>query len=123
VQNAVERRNLGVATSSVTFFRSIGSSLGAAIFGAIIGNRLAHHLIADLPSNVGPQVAESIKGSATSLQQLPTDTLHLALTAFAKSFSDVFLFAIPFAFIAFLVALLLREVPLKLSHEPSPISE
>jgi MFS family permease len=49
VQNAVERRNLGSATSSVTFFRSIGASLGAAIFGAILSNRLAQHIVENIP--------------------------------------------------------------------------
>ncbi len=117
VQNAVDRRNLGMATSSVTFFRSIGSSLGAAIFGSILGNRLAHHLIDDLPTGTGAKVAEGLKGSAAGLKQLQPDSLHAALTAFAQSFHDVFLFAIPFAALAFVVSLMLKETPLRHSHD------
>ncbi|MBP7858196.1 MFS transporter, partial [Candidatus Saccharibacteria bacterium] len=41
VRNAVRKEELGTATSSVTFFRSIGSSLGAALFGAVLTNRIA----------------------------------------------------------------------------------
>jgi EmrB/QacA subfamily drug resistance transporter len=118
VQNAVDRRHLGAATSSVTFFRSIGASLGAAIFGAILGNRLAHHLIDTLPAN-GAQIAESLKGSATSLQTLPTQDVHTALVAFSNAFQDVFLFALPFAVIAFLVTLRLKEKPLGHEHDTS----
>src|SRR5205823_14229796 len=44
VQNAVEYRNLGAATSGATFFRSIGGSFGTAVFGAILSNQLASHL-------------------------------------------------------------------------------
>jgi hypothetical protein len=44
VQNAVDYRHLGAATSSVTFFRSIGGSFGTAVFGAIFSNALVSHL-------------------------------------------------------------------------------
>jgi len=118
VQNSVERKHLGTATSSVTFFRSIGSSLGAAIFGAIILNRLAHHLITNLPSG-GAQIAQGLKGSAASLQGLPPETLQKVLVSYASSFHDVFLFAIPFAFAAFVVALMLKDAPLREGHAPA----
>ena len=49
VQNAVDYRQLGVATSGSTLFRQIGGSIGVAIFGAIFANRLAHELAARLP--------------------------------------------------------------------------
>jgi hypothetical protein len=116
VQNAVERRHLGTGTSSVNFFRSIGASLGAAIFGAILGNRLVHHLIAALPAQ-GSQIAEGLQRSAAGLSKLPPSAAHQALTAFAEAFHDVFLYALPFAIIAFLVALSLKETPLRSSHD------
>jgi EmrB/QacA subfamily drug resistance transporter len=115
VQNAVDRKYLGTATSIVTFFRSIGSSLGAAIFGAILTNRLAYHLDHTLPGHVGTSVAKNFTSGATSLSQLPTNTIHTVLVAFANSFHDVFLLAIPFAILAFITALFLRETPLKTS--------
>lgn len=122
VQNAVARRNLGTATSTVTFFRSMGSSLGAAIFGAILGNRLSHHLLERLPADVGGRVASNLESSAESLQHLPADTQYAALDAFARSFQDVFMLAIPLAILAFVIALFLREVPLRHSHD-APTAE
>lgn len=113
VQNAVERKDLGSATSSVVFFRSIGSSLGAAIFGAILTNRLAHHLTQNIGNAAGASAAKGLSAGASSLAKLPPEILHKVLTAFASSFHDVFLFGIPFAALAFVVALFLKEAPLR----------
>jgi MFS family permease len=113
VQNAVERKDMGTATSTVTFARSIGSALGAAIFGAIITSRLTHHLLENLPAEQGQAAASTLKGSAASLQHLPPEQLHTVLVAFSSAFHDVFLFGIPFAVAAFIATLFLRESPLR----------
>lgn len=113
VQNAVERKDLGTATSSVVFFRSIGSALGAAIFGAILLNRLTHHILASVSGSQGESVARNLGKSAASLQSLQPDVVHRVLVAFASSFHDVFLFGIPFAILAFVVSLSLKESPLR----------
>lgn len=113
VQNAVDRKDLGTATSSVVFFRTIGSALGAAIFGAILLNRLTHHIIESIGGAAGAEAAKGISRSAASLQSLPPDVAHKVLTAFATSFHDVFLFGIPFALAAFIVSLFLKDSPLQ----------
>lgn len=123
VQNAVDRRNLGAATSTVTFFRSIGSSLGAAIFGAILANRLTHHLAQAMPGS--HSAGSSLNGIATSLQTLPASQAHVFLNAFALAFRDVFIFCIPFAVATLVVALFLKETPLRNSNEapePEPLA-
>ncbi|HSX42794.1 MAG TPA: MDR family MFS transporter [Candidatus Saccharimonadales bacterium] len=113
VQNAVERKHLGAATSSVTFFRSIGSSLGAAIFGAIITNRLAAHLAQTLPGGSAASAAKGLSSSTAGLHTLPPAVVDKILQAFASSFQDVFLIGIPFVVAAFIVALFLKESPLR----------
>jgi EmrB/QacA subfamily drug resistance transporter len=115
VQNGVDRKDLGTATSSVTFFRSIGASLGTAIFGAILINRLSIRLQDSLPGNAGAQVAHSLGSSASGLKQLPPEQVHTILTAFGQAFSDVFLVGIPFAIMALIVAYFLKETPLSTS--------
>lgn len=117
VQNAVDRKDLGTATSSVVFFRTIGSTLGAAIFGTILTNRLTHHISENIPGNAGAQIAEGLQKSAASLAQLPAHIQQTVLEAFARSFRDVFLIAIPFAVVALAVALFLKEAPLKTDTE------
>lgn len=123
VQNAVERKDLGTATSTVTFFRSIGSSLGAAIFGAILTNRLAHHIMENVGGTAGAQASKGLSQSAATLHNLPPSVLHEVLVAFGSAFSDVFKFGIPFAVLAFIVALFLREAPLRGSAKEEAAGE
>src|SRR5947209_703560 len=71
VENAVDCRNLGAATSGVIFFRSIGGAFGTAIFGAIFSNQLASHL-ASLASRLSSCISFSMTESVAAIQHLPT---------------------------------------------------
>jgi EmrB/QacA subfamily drug resistance transporter len=122
VQNSVDRKDLGSATSVVLFFRNIGSSLGAAIFGAVLTARLGYHLKQLVPLAAGhTQVStNSLQSGASQLHRLPPSVQHLVLEAFARSFHDIFLIGIPFSLLAFVVALFLREKPLSTSTKQGP---
>lgn len=113
VQNSTSRENLGVATSSVTFFRSLGGSLGGGIFGSILITRLAAHIHETMPQ--AGDVAT--KASESGLANLPPELHQAVQQAYVASFHDMFLMAIPFALAACLVGLWLREAPLKDSHQ------
>jgi EmrB/QacA subfamily drug resistance transporter len=121
VQNSVDRRQLGTATGLVTFFRSFGSSIGTAMFGVILVNRLTFHLKQQLPASVAHK-ASSISSSGISVH-IPSEIKDQVLIAFSKSFHDVFLAAIPFAVIAFILALMLKETPLKTTTQNGPDKE
>jgi hypothetical protein len=54
VQNAVHFRDMGVATSSSQFFRSMGGTVGTAVFGTILSNQLAHNFAERLPAGAAP---------------------------------------------------------------------
>jgi EmrB/QacA subfamily drug resistance transporter len=126
VQNSVVRSQLGTATSSTTFFRSIGSSLGGAIFGTILVSRLTFHLSQGLPASAAQHISSSsITANGTAqIQHLPPALQHDILLAFIRSFHDMFLIGIPFALAAFVVALFLREAPLREGSDlPSPASD
>jgi EmrB/QacA subfamily drug resistance transporter len=122
VQNAVPPSDLGTATSASTFFRSIGGSFGVAIFGAIFANRLAFWLPRDLPfsAHLTTKSANALlHSSPAKLKKLPP-AIHTGLIdAFSSSLHTVFLWATPFGVAAFLVSLLLREVPLRERGAPS----
>jgi EmrB/QacA subfamily drug resistance transporter len=115
VQNSVDRGQMGVATSSVTFFRTIGSSLGGAVFGTILLSRLTHHLSQALPPGAAHNISTSnITTSGTAaIGHLPASLQHDVFLAFVRSFHDMFLLGIPFALAAFITALFLREQPLR----------
>ena len=114
VQNSVERKDLGTATSVVTFFRSMGASFGTAIFGAILTARLTHYLGIFLPPAASQHISTgSLEQSTSALQQLPPAIITDVLQAFAHSFRDVFLWTLPFAALTFIVSLFLRESPLR----------
>lgn len=117
VQNSTPRAHLGTATSTVTFFRSIGSSLGGAIFGAILTSRLTHHIQEQVPY-AGPLVKDAVSNGAA---HLPPEIQHGVLQAYVTSFHDLFLLALPFTVAAFVVSLFLREAPLRDHHEPADV--
>ncbi|HEY3081663.1 MAG TPA: MDR family MFS transporter [Chloroflexota bacterium] len=115
VQNSVDRRDMGAATSSTTFFRSLGGSLGAAIFGTVLSSRLAYHLSVQLgamPSGAAPATGVEAN-NVQAIQALAEPLRHLVLAAFAGAIDDVFRFAVPLVALAFVVALFLPEVPLR----------
>jgi MFS family permease len=114
VQNAVPRSQLGTATSSSTFFRSIGGSFGVAAFGAIFNNRLA----ANLPKYLPPSALRAVHGSNISaspaqLDALPPAVHHGYVLAFSDSLHAVFLIGAPVSLLAFALTWLLKEVPLR----------
>jgi EmrB/QacA subfamily drug resistance transporter len=126
VQNAVDRKHMGTATSSVAFFRSMGGTFGAAVFGAILSSRLAVHLAADITGGSGkvPSGGGDLTNNVGAIQALPEPVHAEVLGAFAESLHDVFLWAIPVVAVALLVSFFIKEMPLKARAEsPSADSE
>lgn len=114
VQNSVERRHLGTATASVTFFRSMGGAIGVALFGAILNTRLASHLTEVVPAGARSQLgtASASVNNVTAIQTLPEPIKGWVLSAFTSAMDDVFLFAVPFMAVALVISLTMREKPL-----------
>ena len=124
VQNSVERRHLGAATASVAFFRSMGGAIGTALFGAILNTRLAHHLTEIVPASAQSQLgnAAASMNDITAIHALPEPVKTWVLTAFTQAMDDVFLVAVPFMAVAFVIALTMRERPLQ-GREPAATTE
>jgi EmrB/QacA subfamily drug resistance transporter len=114
VQNTVDFDDLGVATSGVTFFRTIGSSFGAAIFGSLFTNFL-HSRIG--PAMVASRASAATAASPEALHRLPRQAAAPIVAAYAESLTHVFLWAVPVALVGFVLALFLREVPLRETHD------
>ena len=114
VQNAVEHRDLGTATAVETFARSMGSSFGVAVFGAILNNRLAYHLPKLLPGGAAAGLDErTLVSSPAAIRELPPAVHDGVIEALSRSIHVTFLWAIPLVVIAFLVTFKLKETPLR----------
>jgi DNA-binding MarR family transcriptional regulator len=113
VQNAVAYEDLGVATSGATLARFVGGSLGTAILGAIFAKRLGTSLGQyDLPG-VPAGAGDLLRMDPAALGQLSAPARSLVLEAFTTSLSTVFLVAAGMTVLAFLLATLLEERPLR----------
>ena len=115
VQNTVEYRDLGVATSGVTFFRTMGSSFGAAVFGTIYANQLAPNL-AEAVAATGADPTQVT--SPTAVAALPALQHAAVVAAYADTLQTVFATAIPVALVAFVVALFLKQVKMRGLTQP-----
>jgi EmrB/QacA subfamily drug resistance transporter len=115
VQNAVPYAELGTATSGATFFRTVGGSLGTAVFGAIFTNLVATNVTAALPPNANPADLGPILSSLdpTTLSQLPAATYAAVVAGIAETIATVFLIAVPIAALAFALSWLLPEMALR----------
>jgi EmrB/QacA subfamily drug resistance transporter len=120
VQNAVEFRQLGVATSGSTLFRSIGGSIGVSLFGAIFANQLASNLAERLAGG-GAGALEA--RDPTAIAALPPAAHAAYVDAFAASLRPVFLVAAAIGLVAFALTWLLREAPLRKTVEAEGLGE
>ncbi|MGW1713258.1 MDR family MFS transporter [Streptomyces sp. NPDC002156] len=118
VQNTVEYADLGTATSGVTFFRTLGSSFGTAVFGTIYTNSLTPNLSEGIAEAVRTGAADTatITQAATSpegLHNLPPEAASPIIGAYADTIQTVFLWTVPVALVGFVVALFLKQVQLR----------
>ena len=118
VQNNVNPKQLGAATSTATFFRSIGGSFGTAVFGAVWTAQLASQLAENLPSGLfeklgGAGGTENLTSSMGNIASLPEPVRGAVIESFANSIDRTFLVAVPVMFVAFVLSFFLKEVPLK----------
>jgi EmrB/QacA subfamily drug resistance transporter len=110
-QNSVELKDLGVATSARMFFQQMGGSLGVAAFGAVFAHKLTTSLS-------GSTAAVGAKVSGTSLDPatvtgLPPAVRAVVFNGIAHAIQEVFVISVPAAVLIFLLALLIKEIPLR----------
>ena len=115
-QNAVEARQLGVATSAVTFFRSLGGTIGVSVMGTILGTSVADQLktsIATLPADQQASAAQAMAGGTIpKLAELPDALRVLVETAYGLGIGEVFLVGIPIAVVTLIAVIFLPNAPL-----------
>ena len=115
-QNAVPADQIGTATSTNNYFREVGATLGVAVFGTLFTSRLAENLGSALAGNAEQAVQAGITSPDTlvpSAVQAAGEPLKTAIVdAYANSLAPVFWYLVPILAVAFLLSLILKEIPL-----------
>jgi EmrB/QacA subfamily drug resistance transporter len=102
-QNEAPVEDLGVATSTVSFSRAVGGSVGVALFGALFSSRITELLGKAAKLDVTPEM----------IRKLPHVQQVVTAEAFSDAITHVFLFAVPLLVVAFVLTWFLEEIPLR----------
>jgi EmrB/QacA subfamily drug resistance transporter len=124
-QNAVELRDLGVGSSMVNFFRSMGGSFGVALLSSVLLAQLDRR-IAAVPGHeqLGPHPAlDLLHGNAEGIAHLPPALQALLIATLERSFQVMFLAAFGVSVLAIIAAFWLKDLPLRTTTAPPPPSE
>jgi EmrB/QacA subfamily drug resistance transporter len=115
VQNIIAPQDLGAASSFIAFARSLGGAIGVSALGALLGHRVIDHLTDGFTAaGIDPAQAGAAGGSGIpNLSALPAAIRPIVQSAYGSAIADVFLVAAPFALIAFLISIFLKEVVLR----------
>ena len=111
VQNTVPYHVLGAATSGVTFFRTLGSAFGTAVFGTLYSSKLDSSL-ADASAR-SPGVPADVVNDPAALHQLPPARAAPFIDAYAETVNHVFFWVVPVALTGLVIAFFLKSVPLR----------
>jgi EmrB/QacA subfamily drug resistance transporter len=115
VQNTVDMRNIGAASSVVTFFRSLGGAAGVSVLGSIAATRVSAQ-VADGLRAMGLPAPQGGGSESLDLTVLPAPVQHLVRGVYGDVIGDVFVYAAAISAIAVLAVLFIREVPLRRSN-------
>jgi MFS family permease len=114
VQNSVPYSQLGVATSTATFFRTIGGAFGVSALGEVFNDRVLSQLkVHATAAQLSLVKGGSIAANPAQINHLPTAERLLFIDAFSHGLQGVFLAAVPFAILAFVLSWVMKEIPLR----------
>ncbi|MCW2747424.1 MAG: EmrB/QacA family drug resistance transporter [Nocardioidaceae bacterium] len=110
VQNTVDSTQVGAASASVAFFRSLGGAVGVSVLGAI----LAHQVTSETTSGLAKLgLSASAGGSSLDIGSLPAPVAEVVRHAYGDATGTIFLVAAGVAVLSLVASLLMKEVPLR----------
>jgi EmrB/QacA subfamily drug resistance transporter len=131
VQNTVDVSEVGAASATVTFFRSLGGAVGVSVLGAVLATRVTA-LITEHLRDLGPAAAAAAQGGSGSVldvNALPGPVQEIVRHAYGDATGRIFIIAAGAAAVSLLAVLFIREVPLRRtvamngSEEAAPVAE
>lgn len=119
VQNSVRPADLGTATSANNYFRQIGGSVGAAVFGTLFAHRLSDALRERLPASAGARLPDPESITPQLVHALPPTLRNAYIEAYAEAMPRIFLYLVPVIVLGLLIAFFLKEKPLVSHNAPA----
>ncbi|GIE96654.1 MDR family MFS transporter [Paractinoplanes rishiriensis] len=120
VQNTVSLKDIGVASSSVAFFRSLGGTIGVSVLGAVLANRVTATLTQELPA----AASGSSGTSSLNLAALPESVQHIVRAAYGDATGHIFLISAAIAVVGVIAAALMNPTALRSTVDlPEPAAE
>ncbi|WP_079165776.1 MFS transporter [Streptomyces sp. NRRL S-31] len=116
VQNSVRPADLGSATSANNYFRQIGGSVGAAVFGTLFADRLGDALRREPPPRAGTGLPDPDSITPQLVHTLPAALRDAYIRAYAEAMPRIFLYLVPVLALGLLIAFFLKEKPLVSHH-------
>jgi hypothetical protein len=115
VQNSVALKDIGAASSTVAFFRSLGGTIGVSVLGAVLAHRVTAQITHDLAAAGVPASGSASGGGTLNLDGLPAPIVHIIRAAYGDATGHIFLISAVIAVVGVLAAVALRPVMLRTS--------
>ncbi len=119
VQNTVQAKDIGTASASVAFFRSVGGAIGVSVLGAILGNRVKELAVEGLAS-AGIQAPAGSTGASMDLKDMPAPIRDIMRAAYGDAIAEVFLISAIVGLVALVAILFIKERPLRRTVDVRP---
>ncbi|WP_258006594.1 MFS transporter [Arthrobacter sp. AFG20] len=119
VQNTVSASDIGTASASVAFFRSVGGAIGVSVLGAIMSNRVKELAIQGL-ADAGIKAGSGSSGASLDLADMPGPIRDIMRAAYGDATAEIFLIAGAIAVVALIAVLLIKEQPLRRTVDIRP---
>jgi len=121
VQNTVQAKDIGTASASVAFFRSVGGAIGVSVLGAVLGNRVKELVVEGL-ATAGIQVPAGSTGASMDLKDMPAPIRDIMRAAYGDAIAEVFLISAIIGLVALVAILFIKERPLRRTVDIRPES-
>jgi hypothetical protein len=119
VQNTVSASNIGTASASVAFFRSVGGAIGVSVLGAIMSNRVKELATQGL-ADAGIKAGSGTSGASLDLADMPAPIRDIMRAAYGDATAEIFLISAVIAVVALIAVLLIKEQPLRRTVDIRP---
>ncbi|UXM92776.1 MFS transporter [Paenarthrobacter sp. JL.01a] len=122
VQNTVQAKDIGTASASVAFFRSVGGAIGVSVLGAVMSNHVKDLAVEGLAA-AGIPVQGGGSGASMDLADMPAPIADIMRAAYGDATAQIFLISAIISVVALLAVLFIKERPLRRTVDAAPEKE